>query len=151
MQPVLTVLKGSDARRRYPPSPSISLVLLYWIRKYFYREQQNILSLSAPSGRRLAFVAEWQCGKAAFSLLPSPGDASKAMLEEWQSYSYGTLPPSSARRCSEGAEVGSRYSLKKNVRYPFLRFVIPSAAEGSFSFPSSVFLRKAVCMKHRPS
>ena len=29
------------------------------------------------------------------------------------------------------------------------RFVIPSAAEGSFSFPVSVFLRKAVCMKHR--
>ena len=28
------------------------------------------------------------------------------------------------------------------------RFVIPSAAEGSFSFPVSVFLRKAVCMKH---
>ena len=29
------------------------------------------------------------------------------------------------------------------------RFVIPSAAEGPFSFPVSVFLRKAVCMKHR--
>ena len=28
---------------------------------------------------------------------------------------------------------GSRYRLKKNVRYAFLRFVIPSAAEGSFS------------------
>ena len=29
------------------------------------------------------------------------------------------------------------------------RFVIPSAAEGSFSFPVSVFLRKAVCMRRR--
>ena len=59
-------------------------------------------------------------------------------------------PPFSGRRGPEGVEVGSRYRLKKNVRYPFLRFVIPSAAEGSFSFPVSFFLRKAVCMKHRP-
>ena len=29
------------------------------------------------------------------------------------------------------------------------RFVIPSAAEGSFSFPVSVFLRNAVCMRRR--
>ena len=28
---------------------------------------------------------------------------------------------------------GSRYRLKKNVRYAFPRFVIPSAVEGSFS------------------
>ena len=35
------------------PSPSISFALLYWIRKYFYRERQNILSLSAPSGHLL--------------------------------------------------------------------------------------------------
>ena len=41
-----------------------------------------------------------------------------------------TLPPSSGRRCPEGAEVGFRYRLKRNVRYAFLRFVIPSAAEG---------------------
>ena len=31
----------------------------------------------------------------------------------------------------------------------FPPFVIPSAAEGSFSFPVSVFLRNVVCMKHR--
>ena len=31
------------------------------------------------------------------------------------------------------AEVGFRYRLKRNVRYAFPRFVIPSAAEGSFS------------------
>ena len=29
------------------------------------------------------------------------------------------------------------------------RIVIPSAVEGSFSFAVSIFLRKAVCMKHR--
>ena len=33
--------------------------------------------------------------------------------------------------------------------YAFPRIVIPSAAEGSFSFPVSLFLRNAVCMKHR--
>ena len=48
-----------------------------------------------------------------------------------------------------GGSPHSRYRLKKNVRYAFPRFVIPSAAEGSFSFPVSVFLRNAVCMKHR--
>ena len=66
---------------------------------------------------------------------------------ERAAFSY--LPPSSGRRCPEGAEVGSCYRLKKNVRYAFPRFVIPSAAEGSFSFPVSVFLRKAVCMRRR--
>ena len=59
------------------------------------------------------------------------------------------LPPSLGRRCPEGAEVGSRHRLKKNVRYAFPRFVIPSPAEGSFSFPVSVFLCTYVCMKHR--
>ena len=43
------------------------------------------------------------------------------------------LPPFSGRRCPVGAEVGLRYRLKKNVRYAFPRFVIPSAVEGSFS------------------
>ena len=62
---------------------------------------------------------------------------------------FSYLPPSSGRRCPEGAEVGSCYGLKKNVRYAFPRFVIPSAAEGSFSFPVSLFLRNAVYMKHR--
>ena len=59
------------------------------------------------------------------------------------------LPPSSGRRCPEGAEARSCYQLKKNVRYAFPRIVIPSAAEGSFSFPVSLSLRNAVCMKHR--
>ena len=38
---------------------------------------------------------------------------------------------------------------KKKWVEAFPRFVIPSAAEGSFSFPVFVFLRKAICMKHR--
>ncbi len=87
--------------------------------------------------------------KTAFSLLPLQGDAPKAMCEEWQPYSGGILPPSSGRRCPEGAEVGSQRNEKKWEEV-FPRFVIPSAAEGSFSFPVSVFLRNAVCMKHHP-
>ncbi len=86
--------------------------------------------------------------KTVFSLLPLQGDAPKAMREEWQPYSYSILPPSSGRRCPEGAEVGSQRNEKKWEEV-FPRFVIPSAAEGSFSFPVSVFLRNAVCMKHR--
>ena len=62
---------------------------------------------------------------------------------------FSYLPPFSGRRCPEGTEARSRYRLKKNVRYAFPHIVIPSAAEGSFSFPVSRFLRKAVCMKHR--
>ena len=62
---------------------------------------------------------------------------------------FSYLPPFSGRRCPEGTEARSRYRLKKNVRYAFPRIVIPSAAEGSFSFPVSLFLRNAVCMKHR--
>ena len=54
------------------------------------------------------------------------------MCEEWQSYSYGILPPSLGRRCSEGAEVGSQRNEKK-WEETFPRFVIPSVAEGSFS------------------
>ena len=59
------------------------------------------------------------------------------------------LPPSFGRRWRVAPEVGSHCGLKKNVRYAFPRIVIPSAAEGSFSFPVSLFLRNAVCMKHR--
>ena len=53
--------------------------------------------------------------------------------------------PSAARRGWLPQQV------EKEWKEAFPRFVIPSAAEGSFSFPVSVFLRKAVCMKHRPS
>ena len=44
----------------------------------------------------------------------------------------GILPPSPGRRCPEGAEVGSLWD-EKEWGGPF-RIVIPSAAEGSFSF-----------------
>ncbi len=53
--------------------------------------------------------------------------------------------PSAARRGWLPQQV------EKKWKEAFPRFVIPSAAEGSFSFPVSVFLHKAVCMKHRPS
>ena len=92
--------------------------------------------------------SKWQCEKTAFSLLPPQRDAPKAMCEEWQPYSGDILPPSSGRRCPEGAEVSSQWNEKKWEK-TFPRFVIPSAVEGSFSFPVSVFLRNAVCMKHR--
>ena len=77
--------------------------------------------------RFLAFARNDDTGKAAFSY----------------------PPPSSGSRGPEGAEAHSRYRLKKNVRYAFPRFVIPSPAEGSFSFPVSLFLHNAVYMKHR--
>ena len=73
----------------------------------------------------------------------------KAMCEKWQPYSSRILPPSSGRRCPEGAEVGFRCGIEKQCEMCLSRFVIPSAAEGSFSFPISVFLCNAVCMKHR--
>ena len=53
--------------------------------------------------------------------------------------------PSAARRGWLPQQV------EKEWKEAFPRFVIPSAAEGSFSFPVSVFFRNAVCMKHRPS
>ena len=45
----------------------------------------------------------------------------------------GILPPSPGRRCPEGAEVGFLSGMKRNGA-ALSRFVIPSAAEGSFSF-----------------
>ncbi len=99
-------------------------------------------------GKDFSLSLEMTMRKTVFSLLPLQGDAPKAMCEEWQPYSYSILPPSLGRRCSEGAEVGFRSGMKKRGE-TFPRFVIPSAAEGSFSFPVSVFLRNAVCMKHR--
>ena len=70
--------------------------------------------------------------KTVFSLLPPQRDSPKAMCEECQPYSGGILPPSLGRRCPEGAEVGSQRNEKKWEEV-FPRFVIPSAAEGSFS------------------
>ena len=72
-----------------------------------------------------------------------------ARNDDTEKAAFSYLPPFSGRRCPEGTEARSRYRLKKNVRYAFPRIVIPSAAEGSFSFPVSLSLRNAVCMKHR--
>ena len=63
-----------------------------------------------------------------------------------------TRAPSLGRGCR--AQRGGGWlpqQVEKEWKEAFPRFVIPSAAEGSFSFPVSVFFRNAVCMKHRPS
>ena len=70
------------------------------------------------------------------------------MREKWQPYS--SRSPSFLRK--EVPRRGRAWlpqRIEKECEIRLSRFVIPSAAEGSFSFPVSVFLRKAVCMKHR--
>ena len=72
-------------------------------------------------------------------LLPEEGGSVHASPFPWKGL------PSAARRGWLPQQV------EKKWKEAFPRFVIPSAAEGSFSFPVSVFFRNAVCMKHRPS
>ena len=72
-------------------------------------------------------------------LLPKEGGSIHASPFPWKGL------PSAARRGWLPQQV------EKEWKETFPRFVIPSAAEGSFSFPVSVFFRNAVCMKHRPS
>ena len=72
-------------------------------------------------------------------LLPEEGGSVHASPFLWKGL------PSAARRGWLPQQV------EKEWKEAFPRFVIPSAAEGSFSFPVSVFFRNAVCMKHRPS
>ena len=72
-------------------------------------------------------------------LLPKEGGSVHASPFPWKGL------PSAARRGWLPQQV------EKEWKEAFPRFVIPSAAEGSFSFPVSVFFRNAVCMKHRPS
>ena len=72
-------------------------------------------------------------------LLPEEGGSVHASPFPWKRL------PSAARRGWLPQQV------EKEWKEAFPRFVIPSAAEGSFSFPVSVFFRNAVCMKHRPS
>ena len=45
----------------------------------------------------------------------------------------------------------NRRGMKGNMRKVFSRIVIPSGAEGSFSFVIFCFMRESVCMKHRSS
>ena len=72
-------------------------------------------------------------------LLPEEGGSVHASPFPWKGL------PSAARQGWLPQQV------EKEWKEAFPHFVIPSAAEGSFSFPVSVSLRKAVCMKHRPS
>ena len=85
--------------------------------------------------------------KTAFFLLSPQRDAPKAMCEEWQSYSYGTLPPSSGRRCPEGAEVGFRSGMKRNGKRRFPVSSSRAQPRDLFRFAVSVFLCKSVCME----
>ena len=100
--------------------------------------------------------SRWECG---VSRAPSPHIAYRTANEkdfslplEMTMREGGTLPPSHGRRCPEGAEVGSLPKRdEKNGKQPCSRFVIPSAAEGSFSFAVFFFLCTYICMKHRAS
>ena len=48
---------------------------------------------------------------------------------------FGLLPPSSGRRCPEGAEVGSRSGMKSHVRQPVLPFRHPNPCFQTSPFP----------------
>ena len=70
------------------------------------------------------------------------------MCKKWQPYS--SRSPSFLRK--EVPQRGGGWLplwTQKECEIRLSRFVIPSAAEGSFSSPVSVFLRKAVCMRRR--
>ena len=70
------------------------------------------------------------------------------LRKKWQPYS--SRSPSFLRKeVPRGGGGWLPQRIEKECEMYLSRFVIPSAAEGSFSFPVSVFLRKAVCMKHR--
>ena len=82
------------------------------------------------------------------------GDRLKCAINESTLSTADAVPLPQGGRLREGGfaakkEANLRCGLKNNVRCAYPRFVIPSAAEGSFSFPISVFLRKAVCMRRR--
>ena len=102
----------------------------------------------ARSARHLPHAGKALCRRYRF---PHPTSAPSGHLlpEEGGSVHASPFPwkglPSTARRGWLPQQV------EKEWKEAFPRFVIPSAAEGSFSFPVSVFFRNAVCMKHRPS
>ena len=89
--------------------------------------------------RFLAFARNDECGEAAFSYRkPSSCGAREA--------AFSLLPmeggaPKGRRLASQRTESRAGGALS--------RIVIPSAAEGSFSFAVFSFLRGTVCMKHR--
>ena len=91
-------------------------------------------------------------------MIPSPHSAFLTANEKDFSLSLemtmregGTLPPSPWKEAVRrgGGSLSPRD--ERECETALSRIVIPSAVEGSFSFAVSVFLRKAVCMKHRDS
>ena len=91
--------------------------------------------------RFLAFARNDECGEAAFSYRkPSSCGAREA--------AFSLLP------MEGGAPKGRRLAsqrTEKSCGGALSRIVIPSAAEGSFSFAIFCFMRESVCMKHRSS
>ena len=91
--------------------------------------------------RFLAFARNDECGEAAFSYRkPSSCGAREA--------AFSLLP------MEGGAPKGRRLAsqrTEKSCGGALARIVIPSAAEGSFSFAIFCFMRESVCMKHRSS
>ena len=82
-----------------------------------YREHP-IRPFGAPSPQGEGF---W-CGAAVFSF--------RRLLHGGKD--FGLLPPSSGRRCPEGAEVGSRSGMRRKVRQPILPFRHPERSRGIF-------------------
>ena len=111
------VFSFSACLRRFPLSLS-------------YR-QCPIRPFGAPSPRGEGFG----CGAAVFSF--------RRLLHGEKD--LGLLPPSSGRRCPEGAEVGSRSRMKRKVRQPILPFRHPERSRGIFlAGKKTVPMRKSV-------
>ena len=93
--------------------------------------QYPIRPIGAPSPRGEGFG----CGAAVFSF--------RRLLHGRKD--FGFLPPSSGRRCPEGAEVGSRSGMRCNVRQPVLLFRHPERSRGIFlAGRKTVHMRKSV-------
>ena len=58
--------------------------------------------------------------------------AGKAMVRGSGILIFYLFPPSSGRRCPEGAEVGSRSEMKRNVRQSILSYRHPERSRGIF-------------------
>ena len=98
------ILSFSACLRRFPLS--------------FSCRERPIRPFGAPSPRGEGFG----CGAAVFSF--------RRLLHGEKD--LGLLPPSSGRRCPEGAEVGSRSGMRCNVRQPVLSFRHPERSRGIF-------------------
>ena len=74
---------------------------------------------------------------------PSPSGEGCGMWEN-RTFIFFLFPPSSGRRCPEGAEVGSRSEMKRNVRQSILSYRHPERSRGIFT-P----WRCSACMRER--